>query len=320
MKFSLPSDVYLASQLITRKILKASDSKEIQEFYNISRTKYINEDVILQIETPKNAKNNLTMATIKTILKDLSSLKEQNAIMNAVAEHCSSNFITLWQKVCDHLPKNLYVFTRKAIVFSLANSTNLARWKKVASNQCGLCKSNKQTQIHMLNNCPTAVQSGRYTWRHNSILFTICHCLFLLDRCGYTIYADILGYKNPSELFRNLRPDIVLLKRDSLVSIELTCCFETNLINSRNYKIDRYCNLEEDCNLNVKVKKLYVEVSSLGFLSKNIKELKTLCRQNADINVNRMLQKISEVAIRSTYLIYTKRNSEWTNPDILKFY
>ena len=131
------------------------------------------------------------------------------------------------------------------------------------------------------------------------------------ERCGYTIYADILGYKNSSELFRNLRRDIVLLKRVS---------FETNLINSRNYKIDRYCNLEEDCNLNVKVKKLYVEVSSLGFLSKNIKELKTLCRQNADINVNRMLQKISEVAIRSTYLIYTKRNSEWTNPDILKFY
>ena len=125
-------------------------------------------------------------------------------------------------------------------------STNLARWKKVASNQCGLCKSKKQTQIHMLNN------SGRHTWRHDSILFTLCHYLSMLERCGYTIYADILGYKNPSELFRNLRPDIVLLKRDSLVSIELTCCFETNLINSRNYKIDRYRNLEEDCNLNSK--------------------------------------------------------------------
>ena len=191
------------------------------------------------------------MTTIKTILKDLSSLKEQNAIMNAVAEHCSSNFITLWQKVCDHLPKNLYVFTRKAIVFSLANSTNLARWKKVASNQCGLFKSNKQTQVHMLDNCPTAVQSGRYTQRHDSILFTICHYFPILERCGYTIYADILGYKNPSELFRNLRPDIALLKRDIVVSIELTCCFEENLINSRNYKIDRYCNLEEDCNLNL---------------------------------------------------------------------
>ena len=96
--------------------------------------------------------------------------------------------------------------------------------------------------------------------------------------------------------------------------------FETNLINSRNYKIDRCCNLEEDCNFNVKVKTLYVEVSSLGFLSKNIKELKKLCRKNADTNLKRILQKIYEVAIRSTYLIFTKRNSEWTNPDNFKFY
>ena len=117
MKFSLPSDMYLASQLIIRKILKASDSKEIQEFYNISQTKYINEYVILQIETPKNVKNNLTMATIKTILKDLSSLKEQNAIMNAVAKHCSSNFITLWQKVGDHLPKKLLCFYQESYSF-----------------------------------------------------------------------------------------------------------------------------------------------------------------------------------------------------------
>ena len=168
IKLSLPPNVYLASQLITRKTLKASDSKEIQEFYNMSRTKYINEDVILQIERPNTAKNNLTVANIKTILEDLSSLKEQNVIMNAVAEQCSSNFITLWQKVCDYLPKNFYFFSREAAVFSIANSTNLARWKKVASNQCGLCKSNKQTQIHM-NNCPTAVQSGRYTWRHDFI-------------------------------------------------------------------------------------------------------------------------------------------------------
>ena len=48
--------------------------------------------------------------------------------------------------------------------------------------------------------------------------------------------------------------------------------------------------------------------------------MKMLCRKNADTNVKRILQKIYEVAIRSTYLIFTKRNSEWTNPDNLKFY
>ena len=48
--------------------------------------------------------------------------------------------------------------------------------------------------------------------------------------------------------------------------------------------------------------------------------MKMLCRKNADTNVKRILQKIYEVAIRSTYLIFTKRNSEWTNPDNLKFH
>ena len=172
----------------------------------------------------------------------------------------------------------------------------------------------------MLNNCSIAVQSGRYTWRHDSILYTLCHYLSMLGSCGYTIYSDLLGFKNPAELFKNLRPDIVLLKDDNLTTIELTCCFETNLINSRNYKIDRYRNLEQDCNVNVKMKKLYVEVSSLGFLSKNINELKTLCKENPNINIKRMLNKLSEVAIRSSYFIYTKRNSDWPHPDILKFY
>ena len=119
-----------------------------------------------------------------------------------------------------------------------------------------------------MNNCATAVQFGRYTRRHDSILFTICHYLSMLERCSYTIYVDILGYKDPSELFRNLRPNIVLLKCDSLVSIELTCCFEINLINSRNCKIDRYCNLEEDCNLNVKSQKIVRRSIVIGFLIK----------------------------------------------------
>ena len=170
-------------------------------------------------------------------------MQQLNTVLTILLDYCKK-YVIICQKILIFLPGKFYFFSQ-------ANSTNLARWKKVASNQCGLFKSNKQTQVHMLDNCPTAVQSGRYTQRHDSILFTICHYFPILERCGYTIYADILGYKNPSELFRNLRPDIALLKRDIVVSIELTCCFEENLINSRNYKIDRYCNLEEDCNLSL---------------------------------------------------------------------
>ena len=45
-----------------------------------------------------------------------------------------------------------------------------------------------------------------------------------------------------------------------------------------------------------------------------------LCRPNAGISVNRILQNISEVAIRPTYLINTIGNSEWINPDTFKLY
>ena len=65
--------------------------------------------MILQIETLKNAKSNLTMATIKTILKDLSTLKEQNAILNAVIEHCSSNFL--------HYGKKYVTICQKSFMF-----------------------------------------------------------------------------------------------------------------------------------------------------------------------------------------------------------
>ena len=34
----------------------------------------------------------------------------------------------------------------------------------------------------------------------------------------------------------------------------------------------------------------------------------------------RMMKKLSEVAIRRSYNIYTRRNKELENPEILKFY
>ena len=34
----------------------------------------------------------------------------------------------------------------------------------------------------------------------------------------------------------------------------------------------------------------------------------------------RMMDKLSDVAIRSPYFIYTRRNKGWENPEILKFY
>ena len=148
----------------------------------------------------------------------------------------------------------------------------------------------------------------------------MCHYLSLLENTGYKLYADLENFVNPAELFRSLRPDIALLKKDHLIAIELTCCFETNFSKSRNYKTDRYKNLQLDCRKPVKLTKVFVEISSLGLHYKHIKDLKQICKENTNINVNRMINKMTEVAARASYFIYTRRNTEWPSPQILKFY
>ena len=60
-----------------------------------------------------------------------------------------------------------------------------------------LCNLNKETQLHILNDCPEAVRNGRYTWRHDSILFKICHYLTELENIGFKLFADLAGFKNP---------------------------------------------------------------------------------------------------------------------------
>ena len=143
-------------------------------------------------------------------------------------------------KICNDLPENIYVFIRKIFIFTLPNNTNLLRCKKVDTTLCTLCKTNNQMQLHMLNNCPAAVRSRQYTQSHNSILYTMCHYLPEFENSRFKLYADLIGFKSPTELFNRLIPDIVLVWNDKLIVIELTCYFETNFAKSRKYKINCY--------------------------------------------------------------------------------
>ena len=90
---------------------------------------------------------------------------------------------------------------------------------------------------------------------------------------------------------------------------------------TRNYKIERYCKLQDlYVDKNFRVTKLNVEVSSLGALPKNIQEFRIFCKQYDCRNVMRMMEKLSEVAVRRSYINYTRRNKGWQNPEILIFF
>ena len=117
-----------------------------------------------------------------------------------------------WSKTVLSFKDRILSFCLNAIQNTLPHKSNLQRWQKSDSLDCPLC-GNYQTLQHVLNNCGTALKSGRYNWRHNSVL----KCMYLildehLPRSS-AISVDLPGlpYVLPSVISNSsLRPDIIL--------------------------------------------------------------------------------------------------------------
>ena len=108
--------------------------------------------------------------------------------------------IQLWQILVKRLPINIHNFCRRYLVMSLANNSNLKRWKISNSELCSL-STKKQTQLHVFNYRLQAL--NRYTWRHNSIIQTFCNLLLKTASYDFRLYADIEGFENPATLFKS---------------------------------------------------------------------------------------------------------------------
>ena len=133
-------------------------------------------------------------------MENLEGLKKQNTIIKQLKVLCTGKVITQWNEIAEQMTTstykfarkalaeqmttNTYKFARKALIFSLPINTNLKRWNKINNDKCLLCNG-RQTQLHVLNNCVTAVNDGRYTWRHDSILYTIMYYVKQLIEKSY---------------------------------------------------------------------------------------------------------------------------------------
>jgi hypothetical protein len=65
----------------------------------------------------------------------------------------------------------------------------ILQWGKATSDPCKLCQ-NRETTCHVLNGCKVALDQGKYTWRHDSILQYVADSL---DDSKYSFYVDIPG-------------------------------------------------------------------------------------------------------------------------------
>ena len=61
-----------------------------------------------------------------------------------------------------------------------------------------------------------------------------------------------------------------------------------------------------------------IELSCLGFTSKNMVKFSKLVR-TANININRLISKCSEVCCRTTYYVYNRRGKSWSAPPTMKY-
>ena len=75
LKFSLPSDIYACCQLSTRNILKSSQNLEIQELYQLTKHKFIKEDVIANKTNKDKLSNRIAKENIEKMLGDKNGLK-----------------------------------------------------------------------------------------------------------------------------------------------------------------------------------------------------------------------------------------------------
>ena len=174
------------------------------------------------------------------------NLKEQNIIIKHIIATCQTKTIIMWQKLLERLPSNIFCFARKALIFCLPNKSNLFRWKLVDSNECVMCKK-AETMLHVFSNCQKYLE--RYKWRHDSILQLKANKIYRSDTDKLIeLYVDCENYKYrcPSDLFESLRPDLVVIKADTVTVLELTVCFETNTQKSREYKQNRYKALHDN--------------------------------------------------------------------------
>ena len=75
-----------------------------------------------------------------------------------------------WKEVMYAMSPSSISFVLNAIQDTLPDPANLRRWCPSKSHECGLCKWKNVTHVHILCGCKVALEQGRISFRHDSLL------------------------------------------------------------------------------------------------------------------------------------------------------
>ena len=237
-----------------------------------------------------------------------------------------------WRSFLWDIPQGVLKFAINAGINTLPTMDNLKRQGKKTNDRCHFC-GNIQTLLHVLSGYSVALDQGRYTWRHDSVLLSIASTIRDYLGAGFAIYADLPGFFAPHGgtippdiLVTTLRPDIFLVNESSgtIIMVELTCPYDSNIATSHVFKSEKYAPLVADLSRRFRVQYYPIEISVRGQVSKNnkarIKSLIYGCveRSSSKKVTKSLLTTCSKVSLLCSFSIFSARKEpSWTSPNLI---
>jgi len=167
------------------------------------------------------------------------------------------------------------------------------------SSNCSLSLQSETVQ-HVISSCKF-LDEGRFTWRHNSLLFSLANALSSLKQSA--VYADLPSFLSLGLITgESFRPDLLLTDEKILYVLEITVRFETNIQNNSNRKASKYSSLIND---------LSPSYSKVLFANLSVGAVGLMGSSKANHN------EAMNISVRSNYCICCRRNKPRTKPELL---
>ena len=300
-------------RLSLRYTLKHNTNGDIRNTWHATSNKNIPLDSLInEQQTKSSAMEALEFRQLNTATQHVTSLKVQGRLFTSIKEAFDESTINAWSTMVNSLPDVLFSFVRKAFQQQLPTASNLFRWKRSDSDKCQLCGS-IQTNKHTLNNCSSPSVLQRYKTRHDYVLKILARWILDSAKDNLEVFVDLddPSYKPLSTLFISLRPDIAVKHHNMISTLELTICHETNAIASKQFKLSKYNNLNQNLLPRFSKYKLSnntIEVTTLGLISKSSEFSKTNLVEKMPDHIKHL---VFNSVISDSYSIYCLRNTTW---------
>ena len=232
------------------------------------------------------------------------------------------------------LPNHTLRYASRALVDALTTNITCSRVIPGVSPFCPLCSTigpipQRQSLLHILAGCPSSLQQGRFTFRHDNVLKQMWEGFKAYGQPGSQIWVDLPENKDPlpqgypSSLPQDTRPDLlVLLPGGHLHIVELTVPFESNMAKNHAHKMEKYCHLPGVLSRRFETVTLSaVEIGARGKLATSTAVLTNLLKYNRpspnESGASATRKRMVRAALLSSEAIYRLRNDPlWIAPSI----